>query len=206
MTTFIKAGLWTKKKEGYKGELNLDQFVASKTPTASYKVYTALLTQSGGDNFINNSTDSTELFIIGVTYYIDENNSPTADFTNIGAPNNQVGTYFVATGTTPNSWGNGEYVNLRYNQGAPVVTVLENTIGNVWLSYDSVGTHRLELPIGTVDNTFCISTNNDVSQNYSIGFFVIGSFINSRVSINNWDLIGNAIDGYNQSIEIRVYN
>lgn len=29
MSTFIKAGLWTKKKEGFKGELNLDQLITS---------------------------------------------------------------------------------------------------------------------------------------------------------------------------------
>jgi hypothetical protein len=29
MSTFIKAGLWTKKKEGFKGELNLDNLINS---------------------------------------------------------------------------------------------------------------------------------------------------------------------------------
>ena len=50
MTTFIKAGFWETlcaKCTGYKGWLNLDQFVNSKIPAPTYKVYTALLTQEG---------------------------------------------------------------------------------------------------------------------------------------------------------------
>ena len=47
------------------------------------------------------------------------------DFTNVGAPNNSNGTSFVATATTPTAWGGGV---LSYDVGAPVVTILENTI------------------------------------------------------------------------------
>jgi hypothetical protein len=54
MSIFIKAGLWTSKKLGYKGELNLDLFVENKiatTPaTLPYKVYTAFLTQTGSSD------------------------------------------------------------------------------------------------------------------------------------------------------------
>lgn len=52
MATFIKAGFWEKlcqKCTGYKGWLNLDQLIESKIPESSYKVYTALLSQTGGD-------------------------------------------------------------------------------------------------------------------------------------------------------------
>jgi hypothetical protein len=50
MATFIKAGFWETlcaKCTGYKGWLNLDKFVESKVPQPAYKVYTALLSQSG---------------------------------------------------------------------------------------------------------------------------------------------------------------
>lgn len=97
---------------------------------AMYKVYTALLTQSGASMTL--ATISGDPFTIGVTYRI-TNPGIGADFTNIGAPNNNIGTYFVATGTTPNSYGTG-VCNLQYNPGAPVVTVLENTIGNIWFT------------------------------------------------------------------------
>jgi hypothetical protein len=103
-----------------------------------YKVYTALLTQSGGsaDLYLDTGT-----LTIGVTYNI-ENNSPGMDFTNVGAPNNNLDTSFVATGTTPASWGSNEDTEnktLLYIQGAPVVTVLENTIGNIWFTYADIG-------------------------------------------------------------------
>lgn len=48
MATWIKAGFWEKlckPCKGYKGWLNLDQFV--KDNARPYKVYTALLTQEG---------------------------------------------------------------------------------------------------------------------------------------------------------------
>lgn len=49
MSTWIKAGFWEKlckNCKGYKGWLNLDQFVKDNAGP-SYKVYTALLTQEG---------------------------------------------------------------------------------------------------------------------------------------------------------------
>jgi hypothetical protein len=48
MSTFIKAGLWTKKKLGFKGELNLDDLITSKINGgggSSYLKYTAVLGQ-----------------------------------------------------------------------------------------------------------------------------------------------------------------
>ena len=100
-----------------------------------YKVYTALLTQSGTDT---ESTINSGSLTIGVTYTVNQN-SPGMDFTNVGAPNNNLGTKFVATGTIPNSWGEGATYTLAYSEGAPVVTALENTIGNIWFTYQGNG-------------------------------------------------------------------
>jgi hypothetical protein len=47
MPTFIKTGFWEKTRKGYKEWLNLDEFISSKVPTPKYKVYSALLNQSG---------------------------------------------------------------------------------------------------------------------------------------------------------------
>ena len=106
-----------------------------------YKVYTALLTQSGGDSPLSTNTG---LLTIGVTYFINDA-VIDMDFTNVGAPNNNVGTYFVATGTNPN-WGTNPLglAILFYNEGAPVVTVLENTIGNIWFEYGTVGYYSVK--------------------------------------------------------------
>ena len=112
--------------------------VVSKSLAPKYKVYTALLTQSGAsDNLQIDGGDLT----IGVTYLINDD-SGNPDFTNVGAPNNSGNTYFVATGTTPNSWGNSG-ASLIYNTGAPVVTVLENTIGDIWFTYNNPGYYEI---------------------------------------------------------------
>jgi hypothetical protein len=100
-----------------------------------YKVFTALLTQSGSDGAAQGISSSP--LIIGATYYIEDNGGSGWDFTNVGAPNNDLFTYFVATGENPNSWGIDGL--LGYTPGAPVATVLENTIGNVWFSYNGNG-------------------------------------------------------------------
>ncbi|MEI6887580.1 MAG: hypothetical protein WCK31_05085 [bacterium] len=106
-------------------------------PQSPYKVFTALLTQNGGDDPLQVTVG--DPLTIGVTYFIDD--PASGDFTNVGAPNNNINTSFVATGTTPNSWGGG--AGIFYNGGAPVVTVLENTIGNIWFTYSNVGTYSI---------------------------------------------------------------
>lgn len=102
-----------------------------------YKVYTALVTQSGSPS--NEGLNSGEL-TIGVTYTINSY-AEGDDFTNVGAPSNNNGVSFVATGTTPNSWNGG--TTLVYNTGAPVVTVLENTLGDVWFTFLGNGTYGI---------------------------------------------------------------
>lgn len=167
-----------------------------------YKVYTALLTQSGVDDTqIISSGDLT----IGVTYRIGDQAGGTWDFTNVGAPNNNIDTYFVATGTTPNSWGNG---TLIYNTGAPVVTVLENTIGNVWLTYNVAGEYFLNTNSElTVAKTIAL-----ITPNFSTGYNAIGvQYGNSdflgitTISLGDSILPENGVL-YNTPIEIRVYN
>lgn len=167
-----------------------------------YEVFTALLTQSGGEDF--QFISSGEL-IIGVTYKIDVN-SGNADFTNVGAPNNLENTYFIATGITPNSWGDGGFVELIYNLGAPVATVLENTIGNIWFTYQNPGEY-----IASSDNLF-ISNKTSVFGGYydsdsGLGF-VFGTGGDSVNQIFLFTNDGSRADNIlqNVTIEIRVYN
>jgi hypothetical protein len=168
-----------------------------------YKVYTALLTQSGGDDpQYQQSGDLT----IGVTYYIDDNAS-NPDFTNVGAPNNNVGTYFVATGTTPNSWGEA---GLAYNAGAPVVTVLENTIGNVYWSYIIAGgyTGTIDEDLVTEGKQAVFSPTVAISTSGNKYFVAIeNSSVNGIVGIYSTDGTDYINDGLvDFPIEIRVYN
>jgi hypothetical protein len=167
---------------------------------APYKVYTALLTQSGGDNGAELTSGILE---IGVTYRIDSTGGSGWDFTNVGASNNNVGTYFVATGTTPNSWQDGQ---LTYNTGAPVVTVLENTIGNIWFEYVSSGFYRMSSnELFTLGKSWSVIGPSDLISNllYQQIFFN---------NISNYDIAtfseGNLTNSllFNTPIEIRVYN
>lgn len=182
--------------------------VNNLVPTSSYKVYTALLTQNGGDDI--QSTDM-GLITVGVTYRI-ANLSPNMDFTNVGAPNNNVGTYFVATGTTPNSWGSNEDTGnstLEWNNGAPVVTVLENTIGNIWFSYDDIGSYIIQGDFPSNKTTCIISNIGQVPSDYiSIGANIqLNNIYIPTISLN-FVGGGNYSDNIllNTPIEIRVYN
>jgi hypothetical protein len=164
-----------------------------------YKVYTALLTQSGGDN--TQSYYGGESLTIGTTYRI--TGIDDGDFTIVGAPNNNINTQFVATGTTPN-WGTlGENV-LEYNTGAPVATVLENTIGNIWWSYNGVNQFEAKSnDLFTEDKTILFiqgSNDGDTSSASILNnlYHIDSDTINCIVSLG-----GNL---NKTSIEIRVYN
>jgi len=172
-------------------------FGLKEAATPNYKVFTALLTQSGSGNFVGITGGNT---VIGVTYEIYES-TPTAegyDFTNIGAPNNNIGTRFIATGTTPNSWGNGN-VGLSYNEGAPVATVLENTIGNIWFTYDSPGLYYINSNgLFTLDKTYF----------QIVVMSSAPSFLTNNLNLNFIELLPTDGDDSlnNTPIEIRVYN
>jgi len=176
--------------------------VAAATP---YKVFTTLLTQSGGDSPANANYDNQVPLIIGQSYFIDDN-LPLADggtdFTNVGAANNNYGTWFIATGTTP-IWGQNNGF-LTYNEAAPVATVLENTIGNVWFTYENVGGYGIKSNDLFINNkTLILSTpftadNGDVTTNV---YFNKSSVNLMNIVVGDGDSFLNGVP-----IEIRVYN
>ena len=171
---------------------------ASVDQLRGYKVYTALLTQSGGDNPSPVYWD--EYLIKGVTYEI-ISLAVGDDVTQYGAPNNNVGTKFVSNQDV-NVWGSSGS-ELAYNTGAPVVTVLENTIGNIWWTYDSSGVYNLNSSnlVFTNQNTFAQSVvvndgGTPIPFNFAPNFPFDGKlFVYGQDSYLN-----------NTPIEIRVYN
>ena len=171
-----------------------------------YKVFTALLTQSGGNDPLFFGDNGTPL-VIGVTYQININGTQSADFTNVGATNNNNGTYFVATGTIPASWGDGDTF-LSYNRGAPVATVLENTIGNVWFSYDNEGNYGINCN-GLFNNVFVPFPMGSCNSIDGAVVFQIDNFTNNNIRIltltgGSFVSIDSAL--LNTPIEIRVDN
>ena len=171
-----------------------------------YQVFTALLTQSGGDVPSTGSGD--EYINSGVTYTITAN-PDNYDLTIYGAPNSNAGTSFIA-----NQSANLPYtysLTFSYNTGVPVAAVLENTIGNVWFNYIDIGLYNINSSglftntktINTIDQTGNISGIND--QPY---------YVYCRGGVTNYlelivlDTGLNGINGllYDKLIEIRVYN
>lgn len=195
---------------GVDGSLTFPDYSVQTTAyKRAYKVLTALLTQSGGDN-------SAELFYgtttAGVSYTIivDGPIGTTSgyDFTIIGAPNNDIGTSFIATGTTP-IWETNGVVGLSYNEAAPFVTVLENTIGNVWFEFSNDGVYTMRSDgLFTNFKTVGFITYNDGGST--------GLEDKPAFSIYNYDYniyLNSALDGVlsnnvfaSTSFEIRVYN
>lgn len=184
-----------------------------------YKVYTALLTQSGGDEliFVSQNPPYNIPIVIGRTYIIYSTFDPPFpyDFTNIGAPSNEEGVTFVATGTTPNSWGsNGE---LRSYTGAPTAVVLENTIGGISFTYSESGKYIIQasplLSLFTEGKTYITiglyTTNLD-----GAGTFRNSVYFNDNSQLRiitqatndgyNWIFTDSILN--NTPIEIRVYN
>lgn len=189
--------------------VNAETAVYTMDDIKGYKVYTALLTQTGGDSLETKTSGELE---VGVTYYISliEDEAP-GDFMNVGAPSNDVGTYFVATGATPNSWGK---TTLEYSLGVPIVKVLENTIGNVWFRYSGVGSYRAESsgaftldkttvstsPKGYVDSPEDLYSWDISWTNSSNEAIIILSYFNGEPADDAINYGGAAM------IEIRVYN
>jgi hypothetical protein len=169
----------------------------------SYKVFTALVTQDGTSSF---DTVVNVPLSIGVTYEITSVGTGN-DWTVVGAPNNNLGTKFIATGTNPIWDADGE---LQFDYGAPVATVLENTIGNVWFEYYEEGIYRfVSNHLFTIDKTMIIgSTFYNVDADATI---VLNSFYGDNSDYRIWLRSTNGGAAANTvlnhtSLEIRVYN
>lgn len=197
---------------GIKYELNKDpavkQFsindIVNLVPVAytvlPYKVYTALISQSGVYELLYKSSGS---LTIGVTYKINISTGG-ADFTNVGAPDNMEGTLFVATASIPpTSYGTG---SLTYNLAVPVVTVLENTIGHIWFEYNDVGDYKINSSnLFTIGKSWGICPANTGQGNTNV--FGVNTKIDS-INLATSDASDTLTDSLlsDTSIEIRVYN
>jgi hypothetical protein len=193
--------------------------INANPPAAPYKVFTALVSQISGDNPVNIGAESPML--LGVTYIINDN-SNDVDLTVFGAPNSNIGTSFICTtaGTLPDDSG----LALSYNIGAPVVSILENTIGNIWFTFYGDGSYYiLSDDLFTQGKTFINGTSFinysafnpliDLSS-FEAGlkrgyFFEIPGGIENQISLYTLKDIGSVGNGIIENpicIEIRVYN
>lgn len=186
------------------------QTINGQSVLPNYKVYTALLSQSGPPSSGWFESFDNGALPIGWTVQISDYQAGD-DFTNIGAPSNANGVSFVINGNTATSWTG--LTRLNYNTGAPTVTVLENTIGNVWFTYNDVGTYYMhsdnlfvnfkttaimlpeiyiEAP-EAITNYQCFHSGND-------SMIVINTFNNDVLQDGRFNSFAQ------NAIEIRVYN
>jgi hypothetical protein len=201
---FAVGSLWTLDNgdtyECLNADLNAAVWKLYSSPIPKYKVFTALLTQSGTSGSIPLS--SGDSVIKGITYKIDGGSD--GDFSNVGAPSNEDSTSFIATiNGLPNSYGT---CSLLYDPGAPIANILENTIGNIWFEYASSGQYLCKSSNLFTENkttidmdSYCQNGNpscNLIYKDLSTADFIIGTykdtFTDERLS--------------NNRLEIKVYN
>lgn len=181
------------------------QTINGESILPKYKVYTALLTQIGVDDPKTITGGSVRE---GVSYQLlDVFDRGTWDFSNVGGPVHPEYYSFVATSNKePNSWdGVGM---LGYNTAAPIVTVLENTIGNIWFTYDGVGNYSIYSNGLFTENktTFSIILMGDDLEN---GYLCRGYMSEpNSCGIVTGDISTpyNDVLYWKTPIEIRVYN
>jgi hypothetical protein len=172
-------------------------------------VYTALLRQTGGDDFQSQSSGVVQK---GVTYYVDGGAVGVTDFSNVGGQFQTLDTgnyYFVATiDGVPNEYGGA---TADYNTGAPVVTVLENTIGNLWFTYVDIGYYKLssESLFTRPKSTSIMQTPTDDGDRSTPGLYTTYFDGESDFYISTFKISDiSAVNDYllNTFMEIRVYN
>lgn len=222
MSIFIKAGFWEnlcKSCKGYKGWLNLEELITnivnSLIHPPTYKVYTALLT--GGNSEVSITGQP---LIIGHRYQMNsegiyqgepDNDPPIppddfSNFSSVPGPN----TIFVATQQPTRNFHTQLY---DMTAGAPVINVLENTLGDVKINW--IGDPSENIMLGD----FSILSNGLFTNGKT---FITGASSNmnelyyqlsiARNDSNRLDMV-TTVNGGNTyyipestPIEIRVYN
>jgi len=164
-----------------------------------YKVFTASLTQSGGDN--PNVSYGDETLEVGRTYEITVDT--VVNMIPYGAPNNNIGTKFICNQQV-NVWGQPSNI-INVNLGAPVATVLENTIGNIWFTYNDTGLYDVNSSsLFPSNKTWCSATLSNYNNDATNAIF--GYYTDSIVQLQTLTPNDQRYNNTDTSIEIRVYN
>jgi len=170
-----------------------------------YRVFTALLTQSGGDNPDTIGGNGGTLDA-GYTYLIIDN-PDNYDLTLYGAPNNLPGTYFICTNSILNLPYSSS-LQIGVNYGAPVATVLENTIGNIWFTYNTQGSYLVNSTNLFIEDKSMAIIGTPMESVNNSNFAGIVENGPTQFLIDVVEPAGNSLDDllFKTPIEIRVYN
>lgn len=202
-TRFIGFGPRVDLSERKTANLNSETEPYTLDDIRGYKVFSALLSQEGESEIIDKVGGDT--LTLGQTYLI-FSNPDNEDLTIFGAPNSDVGTYFLCTYA-----GILSTATLYYNTGAPVANILENTIGNVWWTYNDQGSYGLFsnslfgsdiLKVPDYENVVCDFGNDAV--HYFKTFYNSSNNIELQTRVNPTDTTNGILN--NTFVEIRVYN
>jgi hypothetical protein len=197
----IEATSFTGSLQGTASYATTASYALHTPDSRPYKVYTALLTQTGNSS-INTVTSGS--LIVGQTYRI-LNYISGDDFTNVGASSNTNDVFFVATGTTPANWSN--ISELEYNMGTPTVRVLENTIGAIWFIYSGTGTYNaISNNLFTNNKTICIISKPAASVDSYLDYGASQTGLDTISITSTGDLMASNNCITDAPIEIRVYN
>ena len=165
-----------------------------------YKVYSALLSQSGTDD---PQTATSGTLTQGVTYEILDFVAGD-NFIPSGAPNNNVGTKWIANGVSP-TWSNGS--EIGWNGGAPTPQKFLNTIGNVWYTYNDSGSYLLLSDGLFLENRTFISPKRGFSKidaGEIDAFFSLRWIDESTISIQCADNTNDYIDDLLFSVPLTI--
>ncbi len=156
----------------------------------------------------------------GVTYLITRNDN-NEDLTTIGAESNLAGTYFVSNGNYYNLFSAD--LKLSFDRGAPVLNILENTLGYTpYCVYGNPGAYMLNCVGNEFQNylanktpviikinqngvgLFENSTNVRGAFSYEEGLVYIIAYLNYDNSSED-NLLNDGDNFFRTSIEIEVY-
>jgi hypothetical protein len=198
MPTFIKPGFWNIKRKQFAGELNLDKLIQENSSAPNYKIFSAIVTQTGAYSSLTKGPN----FVIGQQYTV-TSLAVGDNFTNIGFVSTNVP--FTATGTTATTWiGNSLVINTPYSM-LPQFTIVENTLGiTLTPTYNNQTSFKLtsNSPVFLLYKTFCFPygfINNSLSN----GTKGVSRIDDSTLLL---DLGGNLGSYKPYPIEIKVYD
>jgi hypothetical protein len=169
-----------------------------------YKVYTALLTQIGSTDPDTLYGGSGSYLDNGRSYYI-SSNPDNYDLSIYGDTDSSEGSWFISNYDIELGYNDSLVLNVNY--AAPVVKILENTIGNVWFTYDDPGSYVVYGDF-TDKTTFVISNIGNVPSD---SISIRASVDTSNIYISTCSLVFTGTSAYvdnilkNTPIEIRIY-
>jgi hypothetical protein len=165
MPTFIKAGLWTKKKEGFKGELNLDHLITTVTTLGS-SAYNPLFTDGSGTLAGVTATGSYTMLSEKICFF--RVHVDFAGCTNFGTLGYQITLPFPSVETMRQANGTLHQPALSAQYHIAGITDTDTANASILTLYYSGSTTDLAWKFNTPVGGTTITSHFDISGTYEI--------------------------------------